>query len=1270
MNSLGLEGAKRHKNWILGASALALFGCAVLAGRPSSHTRSPAATAAPKNSALAARTVAASYGKLPIAFEENRGQSDSRVKFLAHGSRGMLFLTADGAVLRLQAPAKPQPPSLDQKAAQNSASAPPDSAVVRLTLAGANPRAAVAGVNQQPGRSNYFIGRDRSHWHTNVRQFARVQYSGVYPGVDMTFYGHDGFLESDFVLAPGADANQINLRIAGARKLTPGAQGNLVLSTAVGDVTLARPVAYQEIAGNRQLVPARYVLRGSRTAGIELGAYDRAQRLVIDPVIGYSTLLGGSGADSANGIAVDANGNVYIAGYTGSSDFPVTPGAYQSALNTGGLGNDAFVAELNQSGSSVVFATYFGGSGTDIAYGIGIDAGANAYIAGTTTSFDLPTAATSGSPIESQFPSGNIGTTGFFAEFSSAGTVLSYSTYLGGNQRDTPSGIFVDASGNAYVVGTTSSTNFPLSTVYGNAFQTFSNAVANGGSAAFLAKISTSSSLPGLQGLLYSTYLGGSDSDGAAAVAADSHGNAYITGTASSTDFPITPGAFQTSISLGDDVAYVTRLDTTQAGNAGLIYSSYLGGTGTQGGRGNAIAIDSNFNAYVGGGTSVADFPVTPNAFMTTQPAAGYIMGFVARFNTAISGTNSLVYSTYLGGSNVSGNFVFGIAADGAGDAYVTGSTYTNNYPTTPGAPQVARTGVSNSILTVVNPAGTGLLFSSYWGGVSNDQGNAITLDTASPPNVYFAGQTTSGNFPTTSGVFQTNLKGSSDAFIAKFSPGAAQGVFVSPTSLAFGNQGINSSSPSQTVTLTNNVNATLNNIAITFTGANPGDFAETNTCGATPTVNGSLTAFASCTIGVIFTPTASGAESATLTIEDSATGSPQTVTLTGAGTAISVSPSSLTFGSQAENTTSPAQTVTVTNNGTSTLTINSITATGANGGDFGVTNGCSSTLAAGANCTVSVTFTPTTQSAESATLQVADSDPSSPQTVALSGTGTHPATGVTLSPTSLSFGNQSQGTASPSQPITLTNTGTAALTITSIASTGANAADFSQTNTCPSSGSTLAAGTSCTINVTFTPSTQAAESASITVTDSDPTSPQSVPLTGTGTAPVTAFSVTLNPTSATVTAGQAIAFNATVTSENGFNSAVNFVFAGCPADSSCTASPNPVTPAANSATSSTITIQTNLQPPGASSTFHYPNYSGRSLWLWTLLAIACAFSIFWGIRDRDVKRFACAFAMILLIGLASCSGAPSTPKGTYKVTVQGTSGGQSFPVTFTLTVN
>jgi hypothetical protein len=1272
MKNLGLKGARGRSNWILAAAALALLAGAVLVGRPVPHSYSTASATPLKSPSLAAREVAASYGKLPIAFEENRGQSDSQVKFLAHGSDSMLFLTAEGAVLRLKSPAKSQAVSLDRNAEKKSSALESKSAVVRLTLAGSNPHARVAGLDRQPGRSNYIIGRDRSRWQTNVPQFARVKYSAVYLGVDVIYYGHDGLLESDFVLTPGADAKQINLRIAGARKLTPDAVGNLVLSTSAGDVVLARPVAYQEIAGIRQPVAARYALRGSRTAGIELGPYDRAQQLVIDPVIGYSTLLGGSAGETGNGIAVDANGDAYICGSTSSSDFPATAGVYQGTQKSLSSTN-SFVAELNPTGTGLIFATYFGGSGSETAYGIGLDAGSNVYIAGTTTSFDLPTVATSGSPILSQFPSGNLGTTGFFAELSSAGTVLSYSTYLGGNTRDTPSGLFVDSSGNAYVVGTTSSTNFPISTIYSNAFQTFSNSTANGGSAAFLSKISTSANLPGLQALLYSTYLGGSDSDGASAVAADAQGNAYITGTAASTDFPITPGAFQSSISAGTDDAFVTRIDTTQAGDSSLIYSSYLGGSGTSGGEGNAIAADSNFNAYVGGGTAAADFPVSANAFIKNQPFAGYIMAFVARFNTNNSGSSSLVYSTYLGGSNVSGNYVYGIAADQFGDAYATGSTYTNNYPITSGVPQAVQNGISNSILTVLNPAGTGLIFSTYWGGTNNDQGNAIALDTSATPNAYVAGTAKSANFPTTSGAYQSQLKGLSDAFIFKMSPGAAQGVFVSPTTLAFGNQGVNSTSQAQNVTLSNNVNAALDNIAITFTGTNAGDFGQTNTCGETSTTDGSLTAFQSCTISVTFTPTVSGAESATMNVADSATGSPQLVTLSGTGTAISLSPSALNFGSQAENTTSPAQTVTLTNNGTTALTINNISTTGTNAGDFGLTNTCPAspaTLAGGANCTISVTFTPTTQAAESATLQVADSDPSSPQTVALSGTGTKPASGVSVSPTSLSFGNQSQGTASPSQPVTLTNTGTAALTISSIATTGTNPADFSQTNTCPSSGSTLAAGTSCTINVTFTPSTQAAESASLTIMDSDPTSPQSVPLTGTGTAPVTAFAVTVNPTAAALSAGQSIAFNATVTSENSFNSPVTFVFSGCPGDSSCTASPNPVTPPANGSTSSTITIQTNLQPTSSGSTFHHPAISGHPLWLWTLLVLGCALSSFWAVRRRGVKRFACAFAMVLLIGLANCSGAPSTPKGTYKITVQGTSGGQSFPVTFTLTVN
>lgn len=1240
--------------------------CVVMGTRSESAAR-PAAVATPQNApASLHREVNSAYGKLPITFEKNIGQTDPRVKFLAHGGDGILFLTEAGAVLRLQTLPDQQPAVFRKNGARSfkEDSQKPVAAAIGINFYGSNANARVEGLELQPGRSHYFIGRDPSRWRTNVPLFTRVKYTNLYPGVDLVFYGHNGKLESDYVVSPGADAGQIALRIEGAQNVLARSNGDLVLSTKAGNVALREPHAYQEIAGTRKEVQARYILRRSRLAGIQLASYNRSKPLVIDPVLDYSTILGGSGGDTGTSIAVDSNGNAWIAGATNSTDFPTTNGAYQTSLKSV-TGTNAFVTKLNSTGTGLIFSTYFGGSGNEAANGIGVDSGGNAFITGTTTSFDLPIA---GTPIANTFPSGNLGTTGFFSELGSSGSALTYSTYLGGNMRDIPSGLALDPSGNCYIVGTTLSSNFPLSTIYGNAYQTFSNAISNSGTAAFLSKISTNPGLPGLQGLLYSTYLGGSDSDSAAAVAVDPFGNAYITGTATSTDFPMTvpPNGFQTFMSLGTDNAFVVRINTTLSGTASLIYSSYLGGSGSSGANGLAIATDSSFNAYVGGTTAASDFPVTANAFMPNQASAGYIMAFVSRFNTSLSGTNSLTYSTYLGGSNVSGNYVYGIAADSLGNAYVAGSTYTNNYPVTPGAPQAAQNGIANAILTVMNPAGTNVLFSTYWGGSNNDQASGIVLDSAATPNAYLVGTARSANFPTTSGAYQSIHKGLTDAFIVKMSPAAALGVFATPSSLGFGNQGVNTTSTAQTVTLANNTNSTLSNIAITLIGTNAGEFGQTNTCGSSSTGNGSLAAFQSCTISVTFTPTAGGAASATLNIADSDASSPQQVTLAGTGTAISVSPSSLTFGNQAQNTTSPSQPVTVTNNGTTSLTINSISFTGTNAADFGQTNTCGASLAAAANCTINVTFTPTTQAAESATLQINDSDPSSPQTVAVSGTGTKPASGVSLSPSSLNFGNQSQGTASPAQTVTLTNSGTSALTINSISTTGTNAADFGQTNTC---GASVAAGGNCTINVTFTPSTQAAENASLSIADSDPTSPQSVPLTGTGTAPVTSFAVTLSPPSATITAGQSTVVTATVTSENSFNSAVNLSFTGCPGDSSCTASPNPVTPPANGAVTSTITIQTNLAARGYPGTLHFPSGSQRPIWVWTLLTLALLLSGLWAMRRRGAKSFACAFAMLLLMGLASCTGTPSTPKGTYQVQVKGTSGSQSFPVTFTLTV-
>jgi hypothetical protein len=1254
MKNAGRKNTESRAPWGITAGALALIGtaaCALVGMQPGSRGNAVSGAAAQKSAPATRREAMGAYAKLPIAFEQNEGQTDARVKFVAHGTEYALFLTDGGAVLSLEARPNPGNGTIGPHAQRPelARAAKTRGATLRLNWAGSNKDAHVEGLDLQPGRTNYFIGNNPSKWHTNVPRYARVKYAEIYPGVDMVFYGQGSEIESDYILAPGASADRIRLGIEGERGLNFDAQGNLILSTNEGNVVLEKPKAYQEIEGIRRGVEASYVRRRGHLVGVRLGAYDAKKPLVIDPALSYATFLGGSnqslGQELPNGIAVDSSGDAYITGYTKATDYPTTTGAYQTTNNASGL--YAFVTKLNATGTALVYSTFLEGSNTGEGEGIAVDASGDAYVAGATSSTDFPTL--------NGYQSVAVAGGAFLAELNPSGSGLIYSTYLAGTGGgDGANAVALGANGNAYLAGVTNSTDFPITP--GLAYQSTNNST---GGTGFVAEIN--SGLPGTPSLLYSSYVGGGTQDSILGLAVDSSGNAYVTGWTHSPDYPVTPSAYQPNFLNTDGMGTFSEVSTT---SANLNYSTYVGGSsngfGSSFDNGYDVAIAPSGIAYVVGVTYAKNFPLV-NAISTTSNAPN-AKAFIAGYNTTKSGTASLVYSTYFGGSL--SDLGFDIKVDSLGNIYVTGTTASSDFPTVIGAPQPNLAGAQNAFLSELNSTGSTLLFSTFLGGGS-DAAYTLALDQASPPNAYIAGIASEASFPVTAGAYQTTLKGPTNNFVAKLSPGAAQGVFVAPTTLNFGNQGINSTSASQTVTLTNNASTTLSNIAITFTGANPGDFGETNTCGATSTTNGSLAAFTTCQISVAFTPSATGAESATLNIADSDASSPQLVTLSGTGTAVSLSPSTLNFGNQTENTASAPQTVTLTNNGTTALAINSITTTGANAGDFSQTNTCGASVAAGGNCTISVTFTPTTQSAESATLQVSDSDPSSPQTVALTGTGTKPVSGVGLSPSSLNFGNQSQGTASPAQTVTLTNNGTSALTINSITTTGANAGDFGETNTC---GASVAAGGNCTISVTFTPSTQAAESANLSIADSDPSSPQVVPLSGTGTAPVTSFSITLSPTAGTITAGQTIPVTATVTSENSFNAAVTLSVSGCPGDASCVAAPNPVTPPVNGSVTSTITITTDLAAetvPGG----HGPFGAHPGMWMWGMLGLGMALTGYWAARRRSVKRLACGFAMVLLIGLASCSGTPHTPKGTYQVQIKGTSGTQTFPATFTLTV-
>jgi hypothetical protein len=809
--------------------------------RPGSRSRSTLPAAQNKETSRA--RLLSDYGKLPLTFEENQGQTDARVKFLARGSGYTVFLSDDQTTtLRLMAPSS-DPAGLLQRGTRSSTSATPSKnpdALVQLSLVGANPHAPVEGNELQPGRSNYFIGNNPTRWQRNVPHYARVKYRAIYPGIDLIYYGNPGQLESDYILAPGADPRQIALRIEGADKLKFDSKTGLTLSTKLGDVFLHRPVAYQEAAGRRQEIAANYIERGPGIVGIELGPYDSRQPLIIDPVMVYSTYLGGSGKDFANAIAVDAAGNAYITGLTLSTaaTFPLKNPYQGTFLATALNSQEAFVTKLDPSGSSLIYSTYLGGTGSgaaDQGTGIAVNANNEAFIVGTTSAPDFPTM----NPILANLP--NSSGAVFLTQLNSAGSALLYSTYLGGNGHDNGLGIALDPAGIAYIAGVTTSTNFPTSTLPG-AFQTTKGS----SNTAFISKIDTTKA--GLTSLLYSTYLGGSGGDTAQAIAVDSNGNAYITGQTGSTDFPRplpSPPAlvpFQPALAATGAInAFIARIDTTVSGSGGLIYSTYLGGSGTPtggGDQGNGIALDGSNNVYVVGTTGSNDFPVSTGAFQTVShnQTVGLLhrQAFVARFDTTKSGAASLIYSTYLGGTGSLGDSGTAIAVDSLKNAYITGHETSNDFPVTVGAPQPNPPG-AGAFVTVFNPTGTSpLVFSTFWGGDGRTDGAGIALDTSSPPNIYLTGGTGSSSltFTTSTTAFQKTFGGIQDAFVTKFSPASVAGaVSAAPGSLTFGSQAVNTKSTAQTVTLTNGANVALTITSIAFAGVNASDFAETNTC-------------------------------------------------------------------------------------------------------------------------------------------------------------------------------------------------------------------------------------------------------------------------------------------------------------------------------------------------------------------------------------------------------------------------------------------------------
>jgi len=671
------------------------------------------------------------YGKLPLRFEANQGQTEAQVKFLCRGREYTLFLTSTEAVLALNKSVSVtlNETFVSQKVEKLQEAQVTERIVLRTKFLGANPSPSVTGLDELPGKSNYFIGNSPKEWHTNIPNFARVKYNDVYPGVDLIYYGNQRYLEYDFIVTPGSDPETIRLGFDGVEKTEIADNGDVVLQTASGEIRYHKPMLYQEVGGFKKSVPGHFVLKGKDQVGIQVADYNTSEALIIDPVLSYSTYLGGTGLDMGNNIAVDNAGNAYVIGQTNSIDFPMV-GPIQPTFS-GSF--DVFVTKLNATGTALIYSTYLGGSGNDAGDDIAVDPAGNTYITGWTLSSNFPTA----SPFQPAFGGSR---DAFMTKLNATGSALMYSTYLGGSASDQGAGIAVNAAGEAHLTGVTSSTDFPTASPFQSAFAGFGDV--------FVTKLNATGSA-----LIYSTYLGGSSTEQGNDIVVDALGNAYVTGTTQSTNFPTT-GPFQ-AVSGGVGDAFVTKLNAT--GSAPLIFSTYLGGGGSDSGDG--IAVDPAGNIYVTGRTGSTNFP-TASPFQANH-GGGFNDCFVTKLNAVGS---TLIFSTYLGGDGQEGGN--SIAVNTAGEAYVTGGTRSTNFPTAnPLQPTLANED-DDLFVTRLNASGSALIFSTYLGGDGQDVGRSITVEPAG--DAYVTGQTISTEFPTVN-AFQANVSGSFDAFVTKF---------------------------------------------------------------------------------------------------------------------------------------------------------------------------------------------------------------------------------------------------------------------------------------------------------------------------------------------------------------------------------------------------------------------------------------------------------------------------------------------------------------------
>ncbi len=684
------------------------------------------------------------FEELPLHFEPNLGQWSDQVRFVSRSPYSAVFLTDDGAMV--QTPA----------------------GRIRLRLAGSSTPVAVEGMGRMASSSGYFLGDRPQEWKPNVPHYRRVRFEGVYPGVDVVYYGNGQRLEHDFVVAPGADPGAIRLSFEGADGISIGADGALAVRAGNAALRLTRPYAYQvDGSGRRTPVPARFVKIGEFGVRFEIGAYDASRKLVIDPVLMYSSYFSGTFREEAFLVAADAMGRIWIAGESGSDDFP-TNGV---GLQPGGGGQlNGFLTVLDPfagAGRGLVYSSYFGGKRDEAPTAMTFDAAGNVYLTGWTLSPDFPTTDNA-----LEFSTSTASQNGFVVKFNiDADPKMLFSTYLGGDKRDLPTALAVDSQQRAHVAGFTDSEDFPMS---GDTMQAFNRGDGDG----FFSIIDTVAG-----GLVYSTYLGGTKGDWISGLTIAAPGTVFVTGLTASEDFPIKGIPYQGKLAGGGD-AFLTRIDWTKPGLEALGYSTYFGGSDLD--EAQAILPAPGGGYYLLGYTLSEDLPVTAAAVQKTNGGSADI--FLARIDPSRPGGEALLYSTYVGGSGSDVPYQMGL--DSAGGLVMAGYTMSEDFPITGDSFDDTPNGNVDAFFLRLDPNapdGTGLTCSSYVGGAGPEVAWAVAVDGLD--NIYIAGGTLSSDFPVTPNAFLRVHRATQSAFVMKFGPcGAAT---VSGTSVPRGERRI-----------------------------------------------------------------------------------------------------------------------------------------------------------------------------------------------------------------------------------------------------------------------------------------------------------------------------------------------------------------------------------------------------------------------------------------------------------------------------------------------